>query len=499
MSNPNPPTAPTAAPLWLLALATVGLAALAWFLHGQTTVVAAGSDSSGYLNAARLLARGELSTPQRLPPELGPDVPPFHFMPLGYGRGGHAGVIVPTYPLGLPLHFAAGGLALGWRLGPLWVIVGGAVAGILLCYVCGREFGISPPLAFAGAATLALTPLFLFSSIQPLSDTLAMTWCVGAVWLALRARRGAAAWAVACGAALAGCVLVRPSNVLLLPCLVILLGDWRRLLAAGLGGLPGALALAWCNQRLYGNPFTTGYGNVLASLDSQWVLPTLLHIGLWTARLLPAGLLLLPLAALPLWRQRGRLLLALAAWGAAFVAFYSFYDVTHETWWCLRFILPALPALVFAALLGLDTLCARAKDAAPRWRLLAAGGLVVWSAAVYQAWVPRLGLLEIGRNESAYHEAGLWARRNLPPNAVVATLPASGALYYYTGFTVMRWDLMSPADFKRYAAILRAANRPVYAMLFNGEARALEEHMPDKWERIETVAGISFWRLAPAP
>lgn len=497
MSNPNPPAAPVAAPRWLLAVVALGLMALTWFLYGQTTVVAAGSDASGYLNSARLLARGELTAPQRLPPEVGAEVWPYHFMPLGFAPGSQRGVIVPTYPQGLPLHFAAGGLALGWRLGPLWIIVGGAVVGILLCYACGREFGISPPLALAGAAALALSPLFLFSSVQPLSDTLAMAWCVGAVWLALRARRGSPAWAVACGAALAMCVLVRPSNVLLLPCLVILLGRWRNLLAAGLGGLPGALWIGWCNQQLYGNPFTTGYGSsILTSLQSQWVFPTLLHMGLWTARLLPAGLLLLPLAALPLWRERSRFLLALAAWGLAFVVFYSFYEVTHEVWWSLRFILPALPALVFAAMLGLDRLCGRAA-AAPRWQLIGAGACVAWSAAVFQFWSPRLGLQNFSRYDLAYREACVWARDHLPPDAVVATMPASGALYYYTGFPVMRWDSLKPEDFKRYAAVFRQAKRPVYAMFFEGEATSAFEHMPDKWEPVETVSGIAFWKLTP--
>lgn len=499
MSNPNPPQRPARQPRWLLVLVILGLAALTWFLYQHTTVVAAGSDSSGYLNSARLLARGELAAPLRLPPELGPDAPAYHFMPLGFGPASQPRVIVPTYPQGLPLHFAAGGLALGWRLGPLWILVGAAVVGILLCYVCALELGVSPPLAFAGAVALALSPLFIFPSVQPLSDTLAMAWCVGAGWLALRARRGWRVWAVGCGAALAVAVLVRPSNLLLLPCLVILLGNWRNLLAAALGGLPGALWIAWCNQHLYGNPFVTGYGNILTALDSHWVFPTLLHIGLWTSRLLPAGLLLLPLAALPLWRERGRVLLALAAWWLAFVVFYSFYGVTHEAWWCLRFILPALPALVFAAMLGLDHLCQRAGAAAPRWRLLGAGALVIWSAAVFQFWELRLGLFSFSDQDLATREACIWARDHLPPDALIATMPASGAIYYYTGFPIMRWDLATPDDFKRYAAALRAAHRPVYAMLFKTDASALEEKMPDQWEKVEVVAGITFWQLSSAP
>jgi hypothetical protein len=500
MSNPNPPAAPAAAPRWLLALFVIGLTGLTYFLYGQTTIVAAGSDSSGYMNCARLLARGELTAPQRIPPEVAADALPYDFMPLGYNVSAKPGFIVPTYPQGLPMHLAVGGLTLGWRLGPHWIIVGSAVAAILLCYVCAREIGVSPPLAMAGAAALALSPLFLFSSVQPLSDTLAMTWCVGAVWLALRARRGSLGWAWGCGMALAMAVLVRPSNLLLLPCLVVLLGGWRRLFAAGLGGLPGALWLAYSNQLLYGHPLLTGYGSVLSTLEARYFLITLEHTGLWVARLLPAGLLLLPLALVPRWRERARLLLALAIWWTAFIVFYSFYPVTHEVWWSLRFILPALPALILAAVLGLDLLCERAAARAPLWRYATAGALILWSAAVFQFWVPRLGLLGFSRNETAYLEASTWARKNLPADAIVATMPASGALYYYTGFPILRWDSVKPETYQRYAAAMRAANRPVYAMMFPGEeTRAFTEHMPDKWEKVEVVAGITFWKLAASP
>lgn len=500
MSNPNPPAAPAAAPYWLLASCLAGLIGWACFLHNQTTVVAAGSDSSGYMNSARLLARGELMAPQRLPPEVGPDVLRWDFMPLGYAIGPRPGTIVPTYPQGLPLHFAVSGLALGWRLGPLWVIVGAALAALWLCYLCGREIGVSPALAAAGATALGLSPLFIFSSVQPLSDTLATTWCLAAVWMALRARRGHVAWACGCGLAFAIAVLVRPSNLLLLPCLVLLLGRWRLLLAAIMGGLPGALWLGYCNHLLYGSALRTGYGDIGSALAAKWVLPTLQHIGLWVSRLLPAGLLLLPLAALPLWRERRRILLALGAWWLAFIVFYSYYEVTHEIWWSLRFILPAIPALILGATLGVDTLCARAGATAPRWRHLCAGLLVIWSAAVFQYWVPRLGLLGFSRTEIAYHQACMWARAHVPPDAVIATMPASGALYYYTGFPVLRWDSVQADAFKQYAAAFRAAGRPVYAMLFAGEqTRALEEHMPDKWEKVDVVAGITFWKLSPEP
>ena len=65
---------------------------------------------------------------------------------------------------------------------------------------------------------------------------------------------------------------------------------------------------------------------------------------------------------------------------------------------------------------------------------------------------------------------------------------------------VMRWDLRSAADYERYAPKFKAAGRPVYALLFPGEAKsALGDRMPDRWEMVHEVSGVSFWKLAHQP
>ncbi len=502
MSNPNPSGPPITAPRWLVWLLVLAFAAYAVFLHSHTTAVAAGSDSSGYLNSAQLFAQGRLVAEQRLVPELSAGNSVFHFMPLGFWPSQPPGKFVPTYPPGLPLHFALAGLLTGWNAGPLLVILSSALAAVWFCYLAARELGLAPTLAAAGAATLACSPLFLFSSLQPLSDTLAATWCLIAVWAALRARRGELGWAAACGAAFAVAVLVRPSNALLLPCLLMLLGDWRRLAAAALGGLPGALWLGYLNHALYGGALRSGYGDITPLLETQWFWPTLAHFGHWLVRLLPAGVVILPLAALLRWRGQTRTLLALALWAAAFLLFYAFYSVSHETWWCLRFILPAVPALILSALLGLDAICARASSAAltARWRHAAAAGWLLWALGTALYWNPRLDVLHLGRYETVYLDATRWANAHLPKNALVACMFASGSVYYYTDFPILRWDLIPPEDFRLYAGKLRHSGRPLYALLFPGEQdSALQEHMPDKWEKVGEVSGIGFWKLSAAP
>src|SRR5688572_25804139 len=61
---------PRPAPRWFVWLGVIALAGYALFLGAHTTVVAGGSDSSGYLNSARLLASGRLQTEVRVPPEF---------------------------------------------------------------------------------------------------------------------------------------------------------------------------------------------------------------------------------------------------------------------------------------------------------------------------------------------------------------------------------------------------------------------------------------------
>lgn len=501
MSNPNPPETPSPAPRWLRWLLVPALVLWIWLQASHLTTAAAGSDSSGYLNSAQLLTEGRLTTPDRIPAELGPDLNRAHFMPLGFWMALQDDHYAPTYPPGLPLHFAGAGMVFGWHWGLWLVIVGGAVGALVLLYLCARELGTSPLLAVAGTAAFALSPLFLFSSFQPMSDTLATTWTLAAFWSALRARRGGGAGWIVTGAVFAVAVLVRPTNALLLPALLILAGTWRDWLSLGLGGLPGAIFFFWLNNRLYGHPLKSGYGDIWAALEWRWFVPTAAHFGHWLARLYPAVFLLLPFALLRGWRPQARVLAALAAWWLPMVVFYAFYNVSHEVWWCLRFILPAIPALVLAALLGAESLARHNPARSGTW-LRPAFALVVvgWSVAIFARSNERLEANLIRHYESAYADASHWAAAHLPPNAIVATLNASGSIFYYTPFPILRWDLMTADQFQVYAGRFRQAGRPVYAMLFaNEEKPALTGSLSGQWEKIGEVSKVGFWKLSAAP
>lgn len=486
----HPPVPAASAPRWFRWLAVVALAAYAVFLANHASSSAGGSDTSGYLNSARLLAAGRLQGELRIPPEIAalPNLNRQHFMPLGadllIAGNPH---LTPTYAVGLPLHLALAAKILGWEIGVRVLELTLALAALGLMYSVARELGLDYRLAAAGAAVLAAFPVFIFTSLQPLSDTAATAWCLAAVWAALRARRDGR-WALACGAALGVAVLVRATNALLLPALVVLLlPGWGRLACAALAGLPFAAWLAYYNHTLYGSAGQSGYGAIWDAFAGGLGVPTALHFLRWLGLMLPTVLLVLPLLAVV--RTRSREILALALWFGAITGVYLFYEVSRQGWSSLRFILPAVPALVLAGLLPLQA-------CPPPWRSAAAALIAVWASAASWYWTPRHHLLVIPQHELAYEETGRHARATLPSNALVACFATSGALYFYTDFPILRADQIEPADFARYAAAARGAGRPIYALLIDGfDEPLLREKMPGTWTRIGSVRATGFWEL----
>jgi hypothetical protein len=207
-----------------------------------------------------------------------------------------------------------------------------------------------------------------------------------------------------------------------------------------------------------------------------------------------------PASAAPL--APGRVLLALALWFFAFAILYAFYEISHEVWWCLRFILPGTTALILAGLLGLDAL---ARGAAParvsRVRTVGAVVLGAWALGLGWYWTARHSLLHTRIYEQAYADAAAAARQQFPADALVLAGLHSGSLYYYTSFAVMRWEFVNAGEFAAFRAQLDKTGRPLRALLFDVEEReALQEKCPGTWEKIGAVRNIGLWRyVGPAP
>jgi hypothetical protein len=476
----------------------IGFGALlvyAVFCWTHASIQPGGADSSGYFNMAQAILRGQVHVPARTIESLPMrELPVFAYTPLGLRPTGDGTTLTPTYPLGLPLFFAATGPLLGWSLGPKLVMVLHALAGLWLVYALARQAGTSQLGALLAAAAMAVSPLYIMFWTQAMSDLPALVWCAAALWFAGRRTTLTAALA---GVAIGVAVLVRPSNVLVAAPVLIALGfSLRRWIALGLGGIPTALVVLFYNRAAYGGELATGYGNVWALFSTEWVGITLRHYAQWLPALL-SPLCVLALGSPWLKEKRGPIAVAHGVWVVALLAFYASYYHTHETWWYLRFVLPAFPSLVILAVLVGEQLVARLS--APGKRTVLAAIAVVAVIANGIGWTRHFAAHEVGRGEKIYLDAIRLAREGTPTNAVVVTMQASGALFYGTDRVLVRWDTIDDA-WPRVVAGAHASGRPLYAVLFDYEwNEAFNGNIPGKWTKLEQHQNLALWRFEPTP
>jgi hypothetical protein len=472
-----------------------------WLIYRHASPFAAGSDSSGYLNSARLLARGEFTVRPRAIAGLEPSNFDYQiFQPLGFVADRDTGRMAPTYPIGLPLHLMVAAQIVGWEKTARVVNALNVLALGALLFAFGRALGLRRGWALAGVALLWASPVLLYHAVQPLSDPLATTWSLAAIYFGWRAREHRDwRWALAAGIAFAVGVLVRPTNLLLgLPLLIALGGNWRHWLACAAGGAPGALLLGYYNYRTYGSPLTTGYGYLGDAFDVHLLGPTLWHYAKWIPALvgLPVALAALTLP----WthRREPRVIALMASWLGVLVAFYCTYYCAAETWWYLRFLLPAFPAVILGGLLAGQSLASSWAARTRRWLPLACFAL---SLGQLVALTRHFDFFFLIRDwERDYYLGARWAREHLPADAVVVTFQFSGALYYYTDLAIARSDYMSPRDFFTLAQAAIKARRPVYALLRPDEVAEVFAHrVTGKWEPLDTGGKARAWRLVEPP
>src|ERR1700678_704127 len=94
----------------------VALALYALLLYRDVGAVAGGSDSSGYMNLARLLGSGHVHVQPRIVEGLPESAaPPFLYVPLGFKPAWDGDGLVPTYPTGFALFVLLLKPIAGWR------------------------------------------------------------------------------------------------------------------------------------------------------------------------------------------------------------------------------------------------------------------------------------------------------------------------------------------------------------------------------------------------
>ena len=456
---------------------------LTLFLHRSTG--AGGADSSGYLNEARMIAAGRTSIPIRLLSVLHlPSEYSYIFTPLGFGPSKRQpGRMVPTYPPGLPAHFAIAGAIGGWSQAPFLMPLIAGLVSLALMFVLSRQFGLNRWLSGAAAAILAVCPVFLFMTAQPMSDVFATVWTLAAIVAAIASERKPAFAALA-GAAFGVSVCVRPSNLLAALAIAFAL-RWRpsRLAIAVASSIPFAIALMAWNYALYGNPIITGYGEVGGLLAWGNARIRVGHYAYWlfaqlTPLVFPGGLLAGFDRRTDPFRRA-----VLIFWFIPFFVFYIFYG-PYETWWYTRFLLPAIPPLIIGFLLMIRNV---------RVRIAAFLVIVVLYVAVRQDRKP-LKPLNVGKEESIYPEIAARFGPKLPRDAIIMSGLFSGSFLYYLDRDTVRYDQLDNDRFQWLRAYAANANLHWYAVLPQHEwleAQRLDAH----WVKVDEYRGVLLLRL----
>jgi hypothetical protein len=478
------------------------LIAYAIVLFHHTSRSVGGSDSSGYLNAARLFASGRVTEPIRGLERLGlPQDLARVFVPLGYAPLERAGRMAPSYPPGWPLHMALAAKLGGWATAPFLVSPIAGLASLVLMYFLGRELRLPPSFAFAGAALLAFFPTFVYLTLQPMSDVVATAWALAAVLAAYRFRASfRVGWAVAAGAAFGIGVLVRPTNVLVfLPLLFVFPPRWKAWVGFVSGGMLCAIFLFAYNTALFGNPLTTGYGSILGSLAWSDFPQRARHYAYWTGRLLTP---VLPLGWLALGFDRHapvRDRAALLVWFSAFFLFYSFYP-PYETWWYTRFLLPGIPATILGACVAArDFILPGGRSRPARWSTAAT--LVLLAAALFVEvdFTEKHRVHRLYKSERIYPRACAMARRRIPSNGIIASMQMSGALHYYTDLTYAMWNWLDSERFALLRSSTESRGYRWYALLTPFEVPEVAKNLPGDWRAIDRTGDVVLWELPPAP
>lgn len=529
--------------------------AMIWHFMGA---YGGGSDSSGYLNCARMISQGKIVNQQRVVPGvyLTKTEPalfvPYGFIPLKDQK------MACFYSIGLPGVLAVVASVTGWSLGPHITMLLFCLVGVLATALLARLWGLSWFWAWVPAFLLAGSPLYITMSIQLLSDVPALVCATLAVILAQMSRERVA-FAFLSGVMVAIGVLVRPTNALVIfPVLVCLGFSWKRWLLLGLGGFPGAVALALYNHAVFTSSFSSGYNGYGVLFQAENILPALQNYAIWFPVLM-SPLVVLAFGIPFLFRRA----LALIVWIVAVLGVYATYWNTHETWWYLRFVLPVFPAILVGVVMvlkealetaiaqkvlgriseifalnfpmilrgilwvifiGLIVFWAHETRHDPRWYFSKLFLLPVILVVIYQAarlvykgdFVAQLrvvGVLflitavgvyyfswnvyfDVSGNHvgnAQYPDACNWATANVPANAVIYSAQMSGALFYYTPFKVVRFDVLDKPQRDEIGKACAQEKIPIYALLYPAESQKLKKGMDEQWEQVGTIRDVTCW------
>ncbi len=439
------------------------------------TFTAGGADAYGYISQAYAWMRGTLPRAEPLPLTFPWPSSDASLAPLGYRPGPAPHTIVPTYAPGLPWLMAIATVV--GPCGPFLVVPLCAAALVWVTFALGCKAS-GPGTALMAALLITTAPVVVFQSLWPMSDVPAGVFWTAATVFSLGNSRGSVAAAGLCTAA---GLLVRP-NLVLLP--IVLLAH-RATTARGSAALmrgalfcapiaPVVVIVAALNTMWYGGPLNTGYGASAEIYSIGNIVPNLKLYASWLWQSQSALLLFALVPFVPPFRRAtnhasARLLLAMfAATVLCYVPYAQF-----ESWWYVRFFLPALPALIVLMSLGIVLVGARMP--APWGALLVViltGGEIAYGvrfSATHGLFGP------VQQSEQRYADVAAHLARALPGEAIVLSVQHSGSVRYYGGRPTIRWDMIDRAWAGRMVEEIERAGLHPYLLIEDFELPQFRE------------------------
>ena len=474
--------------------------------HGSFT--ASGSDSYGYVSEAYGWAHGTVLRPQPFPISVPWPSADASLAPLGYSMGPQPHTMVPIYAPGLPLMMAAA-LVLG-DCGPFLVVPLCATLVVWLSFLLGRRMG-GPWAGLLSAMLAATSPIVLFQSVWPMSDVPSAAIWTGAAVAALGGTRRSA---LATGLLTAAGLLVRP-NLAMIPLVLfahLALSSrrrerWIRLALFCAGSAPAVIGIAALYTFWHGAPWKTGFASAGEMFLASNIVPNLARYPVWLWQSQSPLVLLAIVPLLPRFRN-GIEPPAVRLGAALFLAALLSYLVysPFEEWWYLRYLLPAIPAVLALMATGVVVLGRRLPQP---WGRAAVAGVTLFMLAYTTHFNLGHGMFgEIKEGERRYAAVGTYIHDALPPNAIVFSVQESGSVRFYGGRMTIRWDSIDRAWTGRAAAEMERIGLHPYMVIEDWEVPqmrgwfGLAPAAPIPWPlvaRLRDPVGVSVLDLATRP
>jgi hypothetical protein len=464
---------------------------VSWLRFLLTTI--GGADSYGYVSASQMIANGRLIDPAPLAEWLTAPNRLAVVSPLGWTPAPDGSGIAPTFPVGTAMLMAL--FSLFGSDGVFFVAPLMALVTLALVYRVARDW-FDADTALLSVALLAWNPLFVTYAKQPMSDVPATAWVTLAIVLALR-RNSLSAFGA--GLAAGAAVMTRPALLIAAATIPFLAigGErrYQRFILSGTGAAIGVLVQMAIQAKLFGSPFSSGYGaadglfawshagtNAVIFARQIWI-----ALGpIWLAALV-TGVVLAPPAL------RWRLLTVFTAVTLPYLFYLPF-----DHWETLRFLLPGLAilsVLIAAALLRLAR-PARVPPLGLALPVLMAVLLFGRSEMLLRSssqWT-------IQSLEARYPLAGEWVNVNTPLNSVVMANQHSGSLRWYGKRPTIRWDFVAPERLTSTVSELQSHGATVYVALEGNEVGMFDRRFKDVIDQLQvdhvgSIRNVSFRRL----